>query len=152
MTRRPGSFAARREFSENVKGRVARHRRRPDDLVVLPVAATVLGDAHAEAADEAVGVRRPRYGRRAVAQDRRDPAATEIDRAVQEGACDGSVLVPDQIPGGRDAFVDTAVAELPDRGSRRTEYSGTTLREHLGLRPLTRPAAPAAEHHRRTPA
>jgi hypothetical protein len=32
-----------------------------------------------------------------------------------------------------DAFVDTVIPELQDRGSYRTEYSGPTLRDHLAL-------------------
>ncbi len=35
--------------------------------------------------------------------------------------------------------MDWLVPELQERGVYRTEYTGTTLREHLGLRePLTR--------------
>ncbi|EOM78000.1 LLM class flavin-dependent oxidoreductase [Rhodococcus rhodnii] len=59
--------------------------------------------------------------------------AREIDRYVQEDACDGFILVPHLTPAGLDEFVDTVVPELQDLGSFRTEYTGTTLREHLGL-------------------
>ena len=38
-----------------------------------------------------------------------------------------------------DAFVDLVIPELRRRGLFRTEYEGSTLREHLGLsRPLSR--------------
>ena len=47
-----------------------------------------------------------------------------------------NVLVPHLTPGGLDEFADTVVPLLQERGSFRTEYTGTTLREHLGLRPL----------------
>ena len=60
--------------------------------------------------------------------------AAEIDRYVQSDAADGFILVPHLTPGGLDEFVDKVVPELQDRGSFRTEYTGTTLREHLGLR------------------
>ena len=60
--------------------------------------------------------------------------ATEIDRYVQSDAADGFVLVPHLTPAGLDEFVARVVPELQDRGSFRTEYRGTTLREHLGLR------------------
>jgi hypothetical protein len=40
-------------------------------------------------------------------------------------------------------IVDKVVPELQDRGVYRTEYEGTTLREHLALPPL-RPADAAA--------
>lgn len=60
--------------------------------------------------------------------------AADIDRYVQSDAADGFVLVPHLTPGGLDEFVDTVVPELQDRGSFRTEYTGATLREHLGVR------------------
>lgn len=60
--------------------------------------------------------------------------AAEIDRYVQSDAADGFVLVPHLTPHGLDEFVDKVVPELQDLGSFRTEYTGVTLREHLGLR------------------
>ena len=36
-------------------------------------------------------------------------------------------------PGGIDEFVDKVVPLLQERGSLRTEYTGSTLRENLGL-------------------
>lgn len=60
--------------------------------------------------------------------------AADIDRYVQEDAADGFILVPHLTPAGLDEFVDTVIPELQDRGTYRTEYTGTTLREHLGLR------------------
>ncbi|MFJ5219831.1 hypothetical protein ACIP98_34705 [Streptomyces sp. NPDC088354] len=47
------------------------------------------------------------------------------------------------IPDGLDDVVDLLVPELQERGVYRTEYAGTTLRSHLGLRPpLTRRPVP----------
>ena len=60
--------------------------------------------------------------------------AEEIDRYVQADACDGFILVPHITPTGLDEFVAKVVPELQERGSFRTEYTGSTLREHLGLR------------------
>jgi len=48
-------------------------------------------------------------------------------------ACDGFVLVPPYFPVAFDEFVDQVVPELQKRGIFRREYSGSTLREHLGL-------------------
>jgi alkanesulfonate monooxygenase SsuD/methylene tetrahydromethanopterin reductase-like flavin-dependent oxidoreductase (luciferase family) len=59
--------------------------------------------------------------------------AAEMDHHVQEDAADGFVLVPHLTPGGLDDFVDRVVPLLRDRGVFRTSYSGTTLRDHLGL-------------------
>lgn len=49
------------------------------------------------------------------------------------GACDGFMVVPATFPGTFDLFVELVVPELQRRGLFRTEYSGRTLREHLGL-------------------
>jgi alkanesulfonate monooxygenase SsuD/methylene tetrahydromethanopterin reductase-like flavin-dependent oxidoreductase (luciferase family) len=59
--------------------------------------------------------------------------AEEIDRYVQSDACDGFIIVPHPTPHGLDEFVDKVVPLLQGRGVYRTEYTGSTLREHLGL-------------------
>jgi FMN-dependent oxidoreductase (nitrilotriacetate monooxygenase family) len=59
--------------------------------------------------------------------------AAAMDHHVQEDAADGFVLVPHLTPGGLDDFVDRVVPLLRDRGVFRSSYSGTTLRDHLGL-------------------
>jgi FMN-dependent oxidoreductase (nitrilotriacetate monooxygenase family) len=59
--------------------------------------------------------------------------ARELHEHVQARACDGFILVPYITPGGLDGFADRVVPLLQARGSFRTEYEGTTLREHLGL-------------------
>ena len=52
---------------------------------------------------------------------------------------DGFVVMPPYFPGAFDDFVDKVVPELQRRGLYRTEYSGPTLRDHLGLaRPPSR--------------
>ncbi|UBU18590.1 NtaA/DmoA family FMN-dependent monooxygenase [Nonomuraea gerenzanensis] len=56
-----------------------------------------------------------------------------IDEHVQAGAADGFILVPHLTPGGLDEFVDRVVPLLQERGVFRTDYTGTTLREHLEL-------------------
>jgi FMN-dependent oxidoreductase (nitrilotriacetate monooxygenase family) len=59
--------------------------------------------------------------------------ADEIDRYVQADACDGFILVPHLTPHGLDEFVDRVVPLLQERGAFRSEYTGETLRDHLGL-------------------
>jgi FMN-dependent oxidoreductase (nitrilotriacetate monooxygenase family) len=59
-----------------------------------------------------------------------------------EGSDGFNVMFP-FLPAGLDDFVDTVVPELQRRGLFRTEYQGTTLRDHLGLeRPENRFFAP----------
>lgn len=62
--------------------------------------------------------------------------ADTIDDFVQSNASDGFVLVPHITPGGMDPFVDQVVPLLQEKGSFRTSYEGTTLRENLGLSPV----------------
>ncbi len=59
--------------------------------------------------------------------------AERINTLVQADASDGFILVPHITPGGLDEFADTVVPLLAERGVFRTDYEGTTLRDHLGL-------------------
>jgi FMN-dependent oxidoreductase (nitrilotriacetate monooxygenase family) len=70
--------------------------------------------------------------------------AGSINDLVQADASDGFILVPHITPGGLDAFADRVVPLLQERGVYRTEYTGATLRDHLGLAPHPAGRAPAA--------
>ena len=70
--------------------------------------------------------------------------AATINDLVQADASDGFILVPHITPGGLDPFVDRVVPLLQDRGVFRAQYSGTTLRDHLGLGPLRNANASSA--------
>jgi alkanesulfonate monooxygenase SsuD/methylene tetrahydromethanopterin reductase-like flavin-dependent oxidoreductase (luciferase family) len=210
---RHASLAEGQAFYADVKGRLARHGRVPDELLVLPGATFVLGDTDADAQEQAAIVRRQQvsgataivfaeqlWNRDLSAYDPDGPlpavepvegeitiapgsiparafsgqrhetvarlrelanaeklslrdamvktrarhsfvgspqtVADEIDRYVQADASDGFILVPHITPGGLDAFADTVVPLLQERGALRTEYTGSTLRENLGLTPV----------------
>ncbi|MFF3171231.1 NtaA/DmoA family FMN-dependent monooxygenase [Streptomyces sp. NPDC057900] len=196
-------------FYTDVKDRLARYGRRPDQLLILPAATFVLGDTDAEAEEQAREVRRsqvsgataikhlefvwnrdlsgydpdgplpdidPDPGEHTIARGRaqvrmyRDPlavarewreraaankwsirdlvietgnrqafvgspatVATTINDFVQTDVSDGFILAPHITPGGLDEFADRVVPLLQERGVYRTEYEGTTLRDHLGL-------------------
>ncbi|MDH3678608.1 MAG: LLM class flavin-dependent oxidoreductase [Acidimicrobiia bacterium] len=64
--------------------------------------------------------------------------ADHFEAWFTEPACDGFVIGGSYMPGTFEDFVDVVVPELQRRGLFRTAYSGTTLRDHLGL------AVPAA--------
>ncbi|MEU7786590.1 NtaA/DmoA family FMN-dependent monooxygenase [Amycolatopsis sp. NPDC049159] len=206
---RYGTLEAGQAFYSDVKGRLAKYGRTPEQLVILPAATFVLGDTDADAHERAHVVRRqqvsgqtaikfleqlwntdlssydpdgplpesdPVLGDHTIARGRasvrmyRDPLATArewrqlaeaknlsireliievtarqtfigspstvadaIDELVQADASDGFILVPHVTPGGLDEFADTVVPLLQERGSFRTDYTGTTLRDHLGL-------------------
>jgi FMN-dependent oxidoreductase (nitrilotriacetate monooxygenase family) len=49
------------------------------------------------------------------------------------GLADGFVIMPAYFPGAFDDFVNLVVPELQQRDLFRKEYSGSTLRDHLGL-------------------
>jgi FMN-dependent oxidoreductase (nitrilotriacetate monooxygenase family) len=57
----------------------------------------------------------------------------------QAGACDGFTIMPNVLPSELASFADHVVPVLQQRGIARTEYAGTTLRDHFGL---PRPAFP----------
>ena len=48
-------------------------------------------------------------------------------------ACDGFVIGPTHQPGCFEDFVKFVVPELQKRGIYRKDYTGNTLRDHLGL-------------------
>jgi FMN-dependent oxidoreductase (nitrilotriacetate monooxygenase family) len=206
---RHGTKEAGQAFYADVKGRLAKYGRRPEQLVVLPAATFVLGDTDAEARELADVVRHqqvsgqtaikmleqlwnrdlsgydpdgplpevdPLVGEHTVARGRasvrmhRDPVATarqwrelaeakklsireliievsgrqtfvgspvtvaeSINDLVQSDASDGFILVPHVTPGGLDPFADKVVPLLQERGVFRTDYTGPTLRDHLGI-------------------
>jgi FMN-dependent oxidoreductase (nitrilotriacetate monooxygenase family) len=65
--------------------------------------------------------------------------AAAINERVQADAADGYILVPHITPDGLAPFVDKVVPLLQEQGVFRADYTGTTLRDHLGLAPLGRP-------------
>ena len=65
--------------------------------------------------------------------------ADEMEEWLETRGSDGFNVMFPYLPGGLDDFVDRVVPELQRRGLFRTEYEGTTLRDHLGLpRPKNR--------------
>jgi N-acetyl-S-(2-succino)cysteine monooxygenase len=63
--------------------------------------------------------------------------ADQLQEWFENGAADGFNIMPPYLPGGLDDFVNLVIPELQDRGLFREEYTGQTLRDHLGL---SRPA------------
>lgn len=59
--------------------------------------------------------------------------ADDLELWFTKGAADGFNIMPPTYPGGLEVFVDTVVPLLQERGLFRTEYTGTTLRDHYGL-------------------
>jgi FMN-dependent oxidoreductase (nitrilotriacetate monooxygenase family) len=59
--------------------------------------------------------------------------ADTIQEWVEAGAADGFVIQPQVLPTEFELFTAHVVPELQRRGLFRTEYSGPTLRHHLGL-------------------
>ncbi|OMF23841.1 nitrilotriacetate monooxygenase [Paenibacillus sp. FSL H8-0548] len=61
----------------------------------------------------------------------------------EEYGCDGFNIMAPVLPGGLDDFVDQVVPILQQRGLFRKDYTGNTLREHLGLE------RPSEDHFRK---
>ncbi|OAB38713.1 nitrilotriacetate monooxygenase [Paenibacillus macquariensis subsp. defensor] len=51
----------------------------------------------------------------------------------EQYGCDGFNIMPPVLPGDLNEFVDHVIPILQQRGLFRTEYTGNTLRDHLGL-------------------
>lgn len=67
--------------------------------------------------------------------------ADTFEKWFVERAADGFNVMPPYFPGAFDDFVDMVVPELQRRGLYRHDYTGTTLRDHLGL-PRPEPKRP----------
>ncbi|WP_030918004.1 NtaA/DmoA family FMN-dependent monooxygenase [Streptomyces sp. NRRL B-24720] len=202
---RHGTPEAGRTFYTDVKARLAKYGRQPDDLKIMPGVTFVLGDSDAEAQESAAEIRRRQispqnailaleqvWGRDLSSYDPDGPlpeidpdpdsglvqgrvrigdplavaarwralseakglsirqtviettgrqsfigspetVASELIEFVSTDAADGFILVPHLTPGGLDDFVDRVVPLLQERGAFRSEYTGSTLRSHLGL-------------------
>jgi FMN-dependent oxidoreductase (nitrilotriacetate monooxygenase family) len=80
-------------------------------------------------------------------------APEQIADAIEDwfvnGAADGFNIMPPALPSTLETFVEHVVPELRRRGLFRTEYTGTTLRDHYGLaRPENRFGAARAAQAR----
>lgn len=65
--------------------------------------------------------------------------ADEMQKWLETRGSDGFTVQFPYMPGGLEDFCDKVVPELQSRGLFRREYTGTTLRDHLGLpRPANR--------------
>ncbi len=68
-----------------------------------------------------------------------ESVADEMQKWLEEEASDGFTVVFPFLPEGLDDVAERLVPELQRRGIFRTDYEGSTLREHLGLpRPSNR--------------
>jgi len=62
-----------------------------------------------------------------------EQVADALQHWYEHGAADGFNVMPPVLPSGLERFVDHVVPILQKRGLFRTDYEGTTLREHYGL-------------------
>jgi alkanesulfonate monooxygenase SsuD/methylene tetrahydromethanopterin reductase-like flavin-dependent oxidoreductase (luciferase family) len=184
-------------YYADVKGRMAKYGREPDELKIMPAICPVVGHTRAEAQakfdqlqeliDPLVGLARlynslgdlsgcpldgpvpdaafgkqelrslseqllervrtekptirELYLRSGITGSAKIGTASDIADIMQEwfegGACDGFNVTPATLPMGGEDFVELVVPELQRRGLFRTEYEGRTLRENLGLKPVT---------------
>jgi FMN-dependent oxidoreductase (nitrilotriacetate monooxygenase family) len=71
-----------------------------------------------------------------------EQVADAIQHWFEAGAADGFNIMPPVLPSGLQTFVDEVIPILQSRGLFRTDYTGTTLRDHYGLpRPAGRTTA-----------
>lgn len=62
-----------------------------------------------------------------------EQVADTVECWFTSGAADGFNIMPAVLPSGLEVFVAQVIPLLRARGLFRTEYTGTTLREHYGL-------------------
>jgi hypothetical protein len=59
--------------------------------------------------------------------------ADTLEEWFEAGAADGFNVMPPLLPSGLEELVDSVVPILRRRGLLRSEYTGSTLRDHYGL-------------------
>ena len=64
---------------------------------------------------------------------RPEAVADHLQEWFEAEAADGFWIIPDVLTDGLPAFVDSVIPILQERGLFRSEYQGTTLREHLDV-------------------
>src|SRR5699024_6729024 len=131
---------------EQVRAAAADHGRNPDDVIVLVDLYAVIGPDRASAQarldllEGLAGVSWDTDSYTHVGTDR-DLAAT-AEEWLLAGATDGFTVRPSSLQTDLVALVDGVVPLLRRAGIYKSEYSGSTLRDSLGLaRPANRYAA-----------
>lgn len=71
--------------------------------------------------------------------------ADQLEEWFTSEGSDGFNVMSPYLPGGLEEFAEQVVPELQRRGLFRTEYAGTTLREHFGLERPANQFSSAAE-------
>lgn len=189
-----GEPEAAKAAYDNLKGRLAKYGRAPDDLAILPGVMPIIGKSDAEAKEQLdrlqswlsptnaltlvsnrIGhdisgypldgpvpelpqtnrgqtfsktlldmARRERmtlrdlYNLTAAARGHwvvcgtPERIADTLEEWFRAGRADGFMILPPYFPGAFDDFVDQVVPLLQHRGVFRKDYSGSTLRAHLG--------------------
>jgi alkanesulfonate monooxygenase SsuD/methylene tetrahydromethanopterin reductase-like flavin-dependent oxidoreductase (luciferase family) len=59
--------------------------------------------------------------------------ADRMEEWFRLGGADGFVLMPPYLPEALETFIELVVPRLRSRGVLKENYTGTTLREHLGV-------------------
>ncbi|MFF4344343.1 NtaA/DmoA family FMN-dependent monooxygenase [Kitasatospora sp. NPDC001540] len=138
-------LASSRAYVADLRRHVASYGRDPEAIVVLPGLVTHIGDTEREAwrrrraLDELDLEHRGTSNGHLTATGTPEQVADLIQLWFEEGAADGFNLMPDVLADGLPVFVDEVVPILQRRGLFRTEYRGSTLREHYGAAQPVRP-------------
>ena len=125
-----------KQFSEELRRRVALAGRAPEDLLIMPTQQIIVGRTESEANEkfqELQGLSPPGY-RIPKPQffGSAETVADMIEHWYQAGAMD-LLLIRQEHPSGIDDFIDLVVPVLQEKGIFRKEYESETLRENLGL-------------------
>jgi FMN-dependent oxidoreductase (nitrilotriacetate monooxygenase family) len=132
-------LGAARAYARELRRRVAAYGRDPQHLVILPGLVTTIGGTEQEARrrrrelDELDLESGGAPNGHLTVVGTPEQVADAIQLWFEAGGADGFNLMPDVLADGLPAFVEHVVPVLQQRGLFRTEYRGTTLREHYGL-------------------
>ncbi|MCA9860842.1 MAG: NtaA/DmoA family FMN-dependent monooxygenase [Thermomicrobiales bacterium] len=129
-------------FTADVRERAQKNGRQPDDVLVMPTFAAIIGETETDAQAKWKDFQRiaPHHARfrgtnieKAGRIGSYRQIADQIEQWWEAGAVDGFVYVPLELPVDLQLWADLMAPELQRRGVLPTHYEGSTLRENLGL-------------------
>ena len=123
--------------------------RRAGGLRILANVLLVLGDTEAKARQRAAELDASAKADAPRFVGTPEQLAAFLSLWSEAGACDGFNLMPAVLPDDLDHFVDRVIPLLQQRDLFRSDYTGKTLRDHLGLsRPSSQFASQSVEFTR----
>ncbi|MCL2894373.1 NtaA/DmoA family FMN-dependent monooxygenase [Brenneria tiliae] len=128
-------IAAGVELRRDLRRRARAHGRHPDAIRLLPGLSLYLGKTRREARELYRETQANQTTAHWLVVGTVEDALNDIAARAAAGAADGFIALPGGSPASLDLLFDELIPRLAERGLFRRDYSGNTLRQHLGMDP-----------------